>query len=107
FQAVRIRVHGSAALPREGLDHVLVVQLYRTPEMDYFSSKALPFLTTLVDKYAAAGVHLNGLYMDEPHIQQDTAYFSHHDHGEFALRYVSPGLAREFSTRYGSEYADL
>ncbi len=31
FQAVRIRVHGSAALPREGLDHVLVVQLYRTP----------------------------------------------------------------------------
>lgn len=107
FQAVRIRVHGRAALPREGLDHVLVVQLYRTPEMDYFSPKALPFLTNLLDKYAATGIHLNGLYSDEMHIQQDWAYFSHHDNGEFALRYVSPGLAREFAARYGPEYADF
>ena len=107
FQAVRIRVHGSGSLPRVGLDHVLVVQLYRTPEMDYFSPKALPFLTSLVDKYAAAGIHLNGLYSDEMHIQQDWAYFSHHDNGEFALRYVSPGLEREFAARYGLQYADF
>ena len=37
---------------------------------------------------------LNGLYSDEMHIQQDWGYFQHHDHGEFALRYVSDGLAR-------------
>ncbi len=107
FQAVRVRVHGGAPLPREGLDHVLAVQLYHTPEMDYFSPKALPFLTNLVDKYSAAGIRLNGLYSDEMHIQQDWAYFSHHDNGEFALRYVSPGLAREFAARYGAQYADF
>jgi hypothetical protein len=107
FRAVRIRVHGRGGLPRPGLDHVLVVQLYRTPEMDYFSPQALPFLTRLVDKYVAAGIHLNGLYSDEMHIQQDWAYFSHHDHGEFALRYVSAGLEREYAARYGAEYADF
>jgi len=107
FRAVRIRVHGVGSVAREGLDHVLVVQLYRTPEMDYFSPKTLPFLTHLVDRYAAAGIRLNALYSDEMHIQQDWAYFKHHDHGEFALRYVSPGLAREFAARYGAEYADF
>ena len=50
FRAVRIRVHGAGSVGRDGLDHVLVVQMYRTPEMDYFSPKALPFLTDLVDR---------------------------------------------------------
>jgi hypothetical protein len=107
FRAVRIRVHGMGAIGRAGLDHVLVVQQYRTPEMDYFSPQALPFLTHLVDRYAAAGIRLNALYSDEMHIQQDWVYFRHHDHGEFALRYVSPGLAREFAARFGEEYADF
>ena len=107
FHAVRIRVHGSGPVAHEGLNHVLVVQIYRTPEMDYFSPHALPYLTNLVDKYAVAGIHLNGLYSDEMHIQQDWTYFGHHDHGEFAMRYVSPGLEREFAARYGAEYADF
>jgi hypothetical protein len=33
---------------------VLAVQQYRTPEMDYFSPRALPFLKDVVDRYAAA-----------------------------------------------------
>jgi len=107
YYAIRIRIHGSASLPQEGLDRVLAVQLYRTPEMDYFSPKALPFMTGLVDRYAAAGIRLNALYSDEMHIQQDWSYFHHHDHGEFALRYVSPGLERQFAARYGAEYADF
>jgi hypothetical protein len=107
FRAVRIRVHGIGSIARAGLDHVLIVQLYRTPEMDYFSPQALPFLTHLVDRYALAGIHLNALYSDEMHIQQDWRYFGHHDHGEFVLRYVSPGLARAFAARYGAEYADF
>ncbi|MFB3825934.1 MAG: hypothetical protein ACE15B_04160 [Bryobacteraceae bacterium] len=109
YRAVRVRVHGRpASRPAQpGLNRVLVVQQYRTPEMDYFSPKALPFLTALVDQYAAAGVQLHALYSDEIHIQGDWAYFNHHDHGEFALRYVSAGLAREFAARYGAGYADF
>jgi hypothetical protein len=107
FRAVRIRLDGRGTIAREDLDHVLVVQLYRTPEMDYFSPRALPFLTGLVDRYAAAGIHLNALYSDEMHIQQDWGYFNHLDHGEFAMRYVSPGLTRAFAARYGAEYADF
>lgn len=105
YEAVRIRVHGEGG--PAGTDRVLVVQQYRTPEMDYFSESALPYLKTLGDRYADAGVKLNGLYSDEMHIQQDWAYFSHHDHGEFALRYVSPGLARAFANKYGDDYADF
>jgi len=104
----RIRIYGAGAQPdAEKLDRVMVVQSYRTPELDYFSPKALPFLTDLVDRYAAAGVKLNGLYSDEMHIQQDWGYSSHHDNGEFALRYVSPGLAREYAARYGAEFQDF
>jgi len=107
FRAERIRVHGRVPTAETGLNRVLIVQQYRTPEMDYFSPRALPFLKDVVDRYAAAGVKLNGLYADEMHIQQDWAYFAHHDHGEFALRYVSPGLAAEYARRYGAEYKDF
>ncbi len=103
----RIRIYGEGRADIGDLSRVLVVQQYKTPEMDYFSDKALPFLNTLVDKYADAGVKLNGLYSDEMHIQQDWNYFGHHDNGEFALRYVSPGLAQKFAEKYGSEYADF
>ena len=102
----RIRVHGTGAVDVPG-NRVLVVQQYRTPEMDYFSERALPFLRGLIDKYADAGVRLNGLYADEMHIQQDWHYFSHHEHGEFAMRYVSPGLALKFAERHGEAYRDL
>lgn len=106
-RAVRIRVYGTGPADAGNLDRVLAVQQYRTPEMDYFSPKALPFLNGLVDKYADAGVKLNGLYSDEMHIQQDWSYFDHHDAGQFALRYASPGFCRRFAELYGAEYADL
>jgi len=105
--AVRIRVFGKGALDRAGLNRVLVVQMYKTPEMDYFSPRTLPYLEKLVDRYAAAGVRLNGLYSDEMHIQQDWHYFNHHDHGEFAMRYVSSGLAERYAALYGNEYQDF
>jgi hypothetical protein len=105
--AVRIRVYGRGRTDAGGLNRVLVVQQYRVPEMDYFSEKALPYLTKLADKYADAGVKLNALYSDEMHIQQDWSYFGHHDHGEFAMRYASPGLARRFAELYGEEYRDF
>jgi hypothetical protein len=107
YEARRIRVYGTGMTEAGPLDRVLVVQMYRTPEMDYFSDKALPFLTGLVDKYADAGVKLNGSYADEMHIQQDWAYFNHHDNGEFALRYVSDGLAAKYAAAYGEQYRDF
>ncbi|MCC6143148.1 MAG: hypothetical protein IT368_05005 [Candidatus Hydrogenedentes bacterium] len=106
-QAVRIVVKGEGRADIGDLDRVIVVQQYRTPEMDYFSPNALPYLTKLVDQYADAGVQLNGLYADEMHIQQDWGYFNHHDHGEFALRYVSDGLINAYAARYGEEYRDF
>lgn len=106
YRAVRVRVHGAGG-DAPGCDRVLVVQHYRVPEMDYFSGNALPYLTGLVDRYADAGVVLNGLYADEMHIQQDWHYFNHHDHGEFALRYVSPGFQRAYAAEFGEEYADF
>lgn len=107
FRAERIRVFSSGSGEAQGLDRVLVVQLYRSPEMDYFSPRALPFLKDLIDRYAAAGVPLAALYADEMHIQQDWAYFQHHDAGQFALRYASPGLQKAFADRYGAEYRDF
>lgn len=105
--SVRIRVSGTGHADAGPLDRVLVVQQYRTPEMDYFSPTAAPFLRDLVDRYANAGVRLNGLYADEMHIQQSWAYHSHHEHGQFAMRYVSPGLAAKFASLYGDGYADF
>ncbi len=107
FAAERIRIYGTGRADIGPLNRVLVVQQYVTPEMDYFSANALPYLTGLIDRYADAGVKLNGLYSDEMHIQQDWNYFSHHDHGEFAMRYVSDGFAKAFAARYGEEYRDF
>jgi hypothetical protein len=107
FTAQRIRVYGEGRTDVGDLNRVLVVQVYRSPEMDYFSDKALPFLKSLVDKYADAGVKLNALYSDEMHIQQDWAYFNHHEHGEFAMRYVTDSLARRYAQLYGERYRDF
>jgi hypothetical protein len=104
---VRVTVSGTGATGIGPLDRVLVVQHYRTPEMDYFSDSARPYLRKLVDTYADAGVKLNALYADETHIQQDWGYFGHHDNGEFAVRYVSPGLQKRFAEAYGAGYADF
>ena len=107
FSAQRISVYGEGKTDIGNLNRVLIVQVYRTPEMDYFSHKAEPFLRSLIDKYADAGVMLNGLYSDEMHIQQDWSYFSHHDAGEFAVRYVSDGFRNKFAEAYGEQYRDF
>ncbi len=103
----RLTMHGQGDTDIGPLDRVLVVVRYTVPEMDYFSPRALPFLEDLVKRYHGAGVPLNGLYADEMHIQQDWGYGSHHEEGQFALRYLTPNLAREFAARHGAEFADL
>jgi len=106
-EARRLTVLGQGETELGPLDRVLVVVSYATPEMDYFSSKALPFLNNLVERYHAAAVPLNGLYADEMHIQQDWGYSSHHDEGQFTFRYLTLNLANRFAELHGAEFKDL
>lgn len=103
----RLRLSGQGDRGVGALDRVLVVVSYATPEMDYFSPQAAPFLQDLLGRYHRAGVVLHGLYADEMHIQQDWAYASHHDDGQFALRYLTPSLAKRYAELYGGEFADF
>lgn len=103
----RLLVRGKGETEVGPLDRVLVVLQYRTPEMDYFSPNALPFLKTMVERYRKAEIPLLGLYSDEVHIQQDWDYFTHHDEGQFTFRFLTANLAREFGARYGKEFDDF
>ncbi len=103
----RLTIRGEGGSSAAGLDRVLVVVSYATPELDYFSPMALPFLKDLVDRYHRAGVPLGGLYADEMHIQQDWRYFDHHDEGQFTLRYLTDSMAQRFARQYGAEFADF
>jgi len=105
FQATRIRVHGEGGVP--GPDRVLVVLLYETVEMDYFSPSAPAFLDSLVRAYHERGITLAGIYSDEMHIQQDWSYHTHFDNGQFTVRYVSEGFERAFAGKFGAEYGDF
>ncbi|MGL6225621.1 MAG: hypothetical protein ACRC10_03230 [Thermoguttaceae bacterium] len=107
YPGTRIRVFGKTPLAQEGLNRVLIVQSYKTPEMDYFSDEAGKYLKKLVDRYADAGIRLNALYSDEPHLMGDWGYHNHHDHGQFTLRYVSPGFADKFAKKFGEKYRDF
>lgn len=107
FRSRRLRVFHKGDGKLKGYDKVFVVLNYTTPEMDYFSPKALPFLKNLMQRYYDAGINLNGLYSDEMHIQQDWGYFSHHDNGQFALRYLTKNMISEYAKRFGSEYSDM
>lgn len=105
--ARRLILSGRGDSEAEARDRVLAIVRYSTPELDYFSPQAIPFLTSLVDAYHAAEIPLHGLYADEMHIQQDWGYNAHHDEGQFTFRYLTPHLARQFAARYGEEYADF
>jgi len=107
FRSRRLRVFHKGDEKLKGYDKVFVVLNYTTPEMDYFSPKALPFLKNLMKKYYDAGINLNGLYSDEMHIQQDWSYFGHHDNGQFTLRYLSQNMISEYSKQFGAEYSDM
>ena len=94
----------TAELP--GYDRVMVMLEYETQEMDYFNDDAPVFLKGLMKKYHDKGVNVTSLYSDEMHIQQDWAYFSHHENGQFAQRFLTPSMAEAFSKRYGQAFDD-
>jgi hypothetical protein len=105
--ARRLTIRGRGETQVGGLDRVLVVVSYATPEMDYFSPQARSFLEDLVRRYHTAGVPLNGLYADEMHIQQDWGYYSHHDEGQFTFRYLTSHMQARYAELYGAEFKDF
>ncbi len=101
-----LRVYYNGEKQLEGYDRVMVLLEYETPEMDYFSPQAPGFLKELMDKYKKNGVNLTSFYSDEMHIQQDWAYFSHHEGGQFVTRYLSPGFSDTYQQKYGQALDD-
>lgn len=87
-------------------DRVLVLLEYETPEMDYFSPDAAPFLHGLMDKYKKKGVNITSFYSDEMHIQQDWTYFSHQEGGQFATRFLTKSYSDEYEKKYNQPLDD-
>ncbi len=106
FETRNLRVYydGEEQLP--GYNRVMVLLEYESPEMDYFSPNALPFLKELIHKYHDNEINLVSFYSDEMHIQQDWFYFDHHDNGQFGTRYLTPHFSRAYKERFGQELED-
>ena len=102
--ARRLRVYSEASDQFKDCDHVMVLLEYDTPEMDYFSDQATPFMHGLLDKYKNNGINLNAFYSDEMHIQQDWSYFSHQEGGQLNHRFLTPSFCKKYTEKFGQEF---
>ena len=102
----RVGVYSNGSEELKGYNRVLVLLEYEVPEMEYFSSDALPFLKNLLKKYSDKGIKIQHFYSDEMHIQQDWRYFDHHDNGQLALRYYSPDMGKTYEEKYGVPFEE-
>jgi len=105
-RAKRVAVYSNGSDELKGYDRVLVLLEYEVPEMEYFSSQALPFLKDLLNKYHDNDIKIQHFYSDEMHIQQDWIYFDHHDNGQLALRYFSPTMGESYQEKYGVPFEE-
>lgn len=101
-----LRIYYDGVKKLEGYNRVMVLLEYETPEMDYFSDNAPQFLHQLIDKYKRNDINLTSFYSDEMHIQQDWAYFSHHEGGQFNARFLTEGFSRKYRQQYGEPLDD-
>lgn len=106
FESRNLRVYCDGEEQLKGYNRVMVVLEYETPEMDYFSPQAMPFLKNLLKKYHDKGINLVSLYSDEMHIQQDWYYFVHHQNGQFNSRYLTKGFSDVYKKKFGQELED-
>jgi len=90
----------------KGFDRVMVLLEYESQEMDYFNPDAPEFLHSLMKKYYDKKVNLTALYSDEMHIQQDWSYFSHHENGQFAERYLTHSMSDAYIKKYNQPLED-
>ncbi|WP_211341829.1 hypothetical protein [Ulvibacterium marinum] len=105
-RAKRVSIYSDGSEELKGYDRVMVLLEYEVPEMEYFSPGALPFLKDLLEKYDDRGIKIQHFYSDEMHIQQDWKYFSHHDNGQFAVRYYSPSMGSVYQKKYGTPFEE-
>jgi hypothetical protein len=101
-----LRIYSDGEVIPGGFNHVFALIEYETSEMDYFSPKATPFLNGLLKKYHDKGINLVSLYSDEMHIQQDWHYFTHHENGQFNMRYLTHSFSEEYRNRFGQSLDD-
>jgi hypothetical protein len=106
FESRNLRVFYDSNLQLQGYNRVMVLLEYDTPEMDYFSPQAMPFLKNLLTKYHDKGINLVSLYSDEMHIQQDWYYFVHHENGQFNIRYLTKNFSDAYQKKFGQEFED-
>lgn len=104
--ARKLRVYYDDEKQLQGYNRVMVLLEYETPEMDYFSDKAPQFLKELIDKYKKKGVNLTSFYSDEMHIQQDWRYFSHHEGGQFNVRFLTESFSEKYQRKYNQPLDD-
>ncbi|SOE23192.1 hypothetical protein SAMN06298216_3586 [Spirosomataceae bacterium TFI 002] len=105
-RAKRVNLYSDGTDELKGYDKVLVLLEYEVPEMEYFSSDALPFLKELIKKYNDRGIKIQHFYSDEMHIQQDWKYFSHHDNGQLAVRYYSPKMGEIYKQQFSTVFEE-
>jgi hypothetical protein len=102
-----MRIYGQWEGRLDGYDRCLAVAVYRTPELDYFSPRALPYLKSIIDMHNEAGIDYQGFYSDEMHIQFDWDLGNHFGPTEINTRYITPNLIAEYTKNYGEEYKDF
>lgn len=90
-----------------GHSRFLAVAVYRTQELDYFSDDALAYMTSIIDLHNNAGIHYDGIYSDEMHIQFDWDMLEHWGAAEVTGRYVTDSLAQTYAALYGEQYRDF
>jgi len=102
-----VRIYSDGGSEWKGYDRVFVMLEYETQELDYFSSKALPFLKNLLKKYSDAKINLVSLYSDEMHLQQDWYYHNHQENGQFSNKYMTTNFAKAYADKYGAQFSDM
>lgn len=106
FESRNLQVFYNGEAQLSGYNRVLVLLEYDTPEMDYFSPQAMPFLKNLLKKYHDKNIDLVSLYSDEMHIQQDWYYFVHHENGQFNIRYLTRSFSDAYQKKFGQAFED-
>ena len=102
----RIEVYCEGSEELQGYDRVMVLLEYQVPEMAYFDEETVPFMKDMLQRYKDAGINLIHLTNDEPHFQADWFYFSHHDNGQFALRYYTEKMGNFYEKSYGVPFEE-
>ena len=102
-----VRVRGQWKDIKLGYNRCLVVLVYRTQELDYFSEGALRYMKGIIDLHAEAGITYQGFYSDEMHIQFDWDSNVHFASTEVTTRYLTPNLAKRYAKLYGEEFNDF